>query len=322
MQTLNKDIKEKSFRPVYLLYGEEDFLKNSYKNRLKNAIVGDDLMNFSAFEGKNTDVDEVIRLADTMPFFADRRMILIEDSGLFKSGGEALCEYIPQMPDTATLVFVESDVDKRSRLFKRVKETGHTVEFTRQEPGQLARWAAGILARSGKKIREKTMDLFLGMVGDDMENIRQELEKLICYTEGRDVITEDDIYAVCTEHISGKVFDLVADIANGKKREAMERYEDLLTLKEPPTRILFLITRQFSQILQVKELAAKGMDRRAIASRLKLQPYVTGRILGQAGRYSRDEILERLNLCIETEEAVKSGRLNDRLAVELLIAAG
>ncbi len=321
MQTLNQDIKEKKFRPVYLLYGEEAFLKNSYKKRLKDAIVGDDLMNFSSFEGKNTDVDEIIRLADTMPFFAERRMILIEDSGLFKSGGESMCEYLPQMPDTATLVFVESDVDKRSRLFKKVKELGHQVEFTRQEPEQLARWAAGILGRSQKRITARTMDLFLGMVGDDMENIRQELEKLIAYTGERDVITDDDIYAICTEHITGKVFDLVADIANGKKKEAMERYEDLLTLKETPTRILFLITRQFNQILQVKELSARGLDRKSIASRLKVQPFVVGRVLGQAKRFTKDEITQKINLCIETEEAVKSGKLNDKLAVELIIAA-
>ncbi len=321
MQTLNQDIKEKKFRPVYLLYGEEAFLKNSYKKRLKDAIVGDDLMNFSSFEGKNTDVDEIIRLADTMPFFAERRMILIEDSGLFKSGGESMCEYLPQMPDTATLVFVESDVDKRSRLFKKVKELGHQVEFTRQEPEQLARWAAGILGRSQKRITARTMDLFLGMVGDDMENIRQELEKLIAYTGERDVITDDDIYAICTEHITGKVFDLVADIANGKKKEAMERYEDLLTLKETPTRILFLITRQFNQILQVKELSARGLDRKSIASRLKVQPFVVSRVLGQAKRFTKDEITQKINLCIETEEAVKSGKLNDKLAVELIIAA-
>ncbi len=322
MQTLNSDIEKKTFRPVYLLYGEEDFLKNSYKNRLKNAIVSDDLMNFSSFEGKNTNVDEVMRLADTMPFFAERRMILIEDSGLFKSGGEALCGYLPQMPDTTTMVFVESDVDKRSRLYKKVKELGHTVEFARQEAGQLSRWAAGILARSGKRIRAKTMDLFLGLVGDDMENIRNELEKLICYTGSRDVIEDDDIYAICTEHITGKVFDMVADIANGRKKEAMERYEDLLTLKETPTRILFLITRQFNQILQVKELSSKGMDRKTIASRLKVQPFVVNRVLGQAGRFTHDEILQKLSLCVDTEEAVKSGRLNDKLAVELIISAG
>ena len=81
MQTLNQDIKSGEFKQIYLLYGEEAFLKNSYKNRLKEAIIGDDTMNFARFEGKGLDVDELIRLADTMPFFAEHRLILIEDSG-------------------------------------------------------------------------------------------------------------------------------------------------------------------------------------------------------------------------------------------------
>ena len=85
MQTLNQDIKSGEFKQIYLLYGEEAFLKNSYKNRLKEAIIGDDTMNFARFEGKGLDVDELIRLADTMPFFAEHRLILIEDSGFFKT---------------------------------------------------------------------------------------------------------------------------------------------------------------------------------------------------------------------------------------------
>ena len=104
MQTLNQDIKSGEFKQIYLLYGEEAFLKSSYKNRLKEAIIGDDTMNFARFEGKGLDVDELIRLADTMPFFAERRLILIEDSGFFKTASDALVQYLPSMPDIRLLV--------------------------------------------------------------------------------------------------------------------------------------------------------------------------------------------------------------------------
>jgi DNA polymerase-3 subunit delta len=319
MQTLNQDIKEHNFHPMYLLYGEETFLKNSYKNRLKEAIIGDDTMNFSAFEGKGLDTDELIRLADTMPFFAEKRLILIEDSGFFKSANETLLKYLPQMPDTTCLLFVESEVDKRSKLFKQVKERGYAAELSRQDTTQLARWAAGLLAKEGKKITGQTMEFFLGMTGDDMENIRMELEKLISYTGDRDVVTDADVRAISTEHVTSKIFDMIAAIANRQTRKAMELYEDLLTLKEPPMRILFLISRQFNQILQVKELQAKGMDRNTIASKLKLQPFVVGRILPQARQFTREQLLSYVELCVDAEEAVKTGRLQDRLAVELLI---
>ncbi len=320
MQTLNKDIKEGTFRPVYLLYGEEEFLKNSYKNRLKEAIVGDDAMNFASFEGKGLDLDEVIRLADTMPFFAERRMILIEDSGFFKTSADELANFLPSMPDTTCIVFAESQVDKRNKLYKKVKDLGYAAELGRQDSAQLARWAGGLLAKENKKITSRTMELFLGMTGDDMEHIRMELEKLISYTMGRDVITEADVEAICTVQVTNKIFDMVAAIVNRQTKKAMDLYEDLLTLKEPPMRILFLIARQFNQLLQVKELMEQGMDKGTIASRLKMQPFVVGKTIPQARQFPRDQILSWVKLCVETEEAVKSGRLQDRMAVELLIA--
>ena len=106
---------------------------------------------------------------------------------------------------------------------------------------------------------------------------------------------------------------------NRETKKAMDLYEDLLTLKEPPMRILFLIARQFNQILQAKELMGKGMDKGGIASKLKIPPFAAGKIMPQARTFSKDQILSYVNLCVETEEAVKTGRLNDRMAVELLL---
>lgn len=319
MQTLNQDLKEGSFRPVYLLYGEETFLVNSYKNRLKEAILGDDTMNFSYYEGKGIDVNEVIRQADTMPFFAEKRLILVENSGFFKTSSEALASYLPEMPETSCMIFVETQVDKRNKLYKKVKDLGYAAELGRQNSSQLARWAGGILAREGKKITGKTMELFLSMAGDDMENIRMELEKIVSYTMGREVVTDKDVKEICTVQVTNRIFDMVAAIVNGQTKKAMDLYEDLLTLKEPPMRILFLIARQFNQLLQVKELMAKGFDKGVIASKMKLQPFVVGKIMTQTRLFSRDEILECVRFCVELEEAVKSGQLQDSLAVELFI---
>ena len=153
-----------------------------------------------------------------------------------------------------------------------------------------------------------------------MENIRMELEKLVCYTMGRDVITKEDVDAVGTVHVTSRVFDMVAAIVAGNTKKAMDLYEDLLTLKEPPMRILFLIARQFNQLLQITELTAAGKDKGAIASALKVPPFAVGKLTAQARAFTRDQILSWVTLCVETEEAVKTGRLSDRLAVELLIA--
>lgn len=321
MQTLNQDIKDRSFKPVYLIYGEEAFLKNSYKNQLKSAITQGDTMNFNQFGGKSIDVKELISLADTMPFFSEKRMILVEDSGFFKSPAEELVSYLPQIPDTTCMVFVESEVDKRGRMFKKIKELGYAAEMERQDIGQLAKWAGTLLSREGKKVTGQTMELFLSMTGDDMENIRMELEKLISFTLGREVITNEDVAAICTERTANKIFEMVNSIVNRQTKKALALYEDLLTLKEPPMRILFLIARQFNQLLQVKELMGKGMDKSGIASRLKIPPFAAGKLMPQARTFSKEQILSYVNTCVEAEEAVKTGRLSDRLAVELLLTA-
>lgn len=319
MQTINEDIKSGQYKKVYLLYGEESFLKQSYKKKLKEAVAGDDTMNYNYFEGKGLDVNELISLSDTMPFFSDKRLIIIEDSGFFKTSSEALADYLPMIPDTTCIVFVEDAVDKRNRLFKKVKELGHAAEMKRQDSAQLARWAGTILAQNGRKITGSTMNLFLERTGDDMENIRMELEKLISYTMGSDVVTTEDVEAVTTVQVTNKIFDMVNAIVTRKTRLAMDLYEDLLTLKEPPMRILFLIARQFNQLLLVKEMTAKGTDRGTIASKLKIPPFVAGKVSAQAGAFTREQILSYVKGSVEAEEAVKTGKMNDRMAVELLI---
>ncbi len=319
MQTINEDIKNGNFRPVYLLFGEESFLKQSYKKKLRQAIAGDDTMNYNYFEGKGLDVNELISLSDTMPFFSEKRLIIVEDSGFFKAASDTLTEYLPSMPDTTCLVFVEEAVDKRNRLYKKVRELGHAAEMKRQDSGQLARWAGAILAQNGRKITGAAMNHFLERTGDDMENIRMELEKLISYTMGSDQVTTEDVDAVTTIQTTNKIFEMVGAIASRKTRLAMDLYEDLLTLREPPMRILFLIARQFNQILLVKEMEAAGTDRGTIASRLKVPPFVVGKLTSQAAAFSGEQILEYVKQCVEMEEAVKTGRLGDRLAVELLI---
>ena len=113
MKSLQEDIKNQEFKKVYLLCGEEDYLKKQYKEKLKNALVPDgDTMNFSIFEGKKTEPRAVIDLGETMPFFAERRVIFLEDTGFFKNQCQDLPEYLGELPDYLCMVFVESEVDK------------------------------------------------------------------------------------------------------------------------------------------------------------------------------------------------------------------
>ena len=152
-----------------------------------------------------------------------------------------------------------------------------------------------------------------------MGNIRMELEKLIAYTQGRDVVTSSDIEAVCTTQTANKIFDMVRAVTEKNQKRALELYYDLLTLKEPPMRILFLLAKQFHQLFLSKKMAEEGLSQPEIASRLGVPSFVARNIMACARAYSAEELQKAEEDFVEAEEAVKTGRLQDLLSVELLI---
>ncbi len=320
MQRINEDIKNGQFKNVYLLYGSESYLRKQYRDKLRTALIGDgDTMNYHYYEGKGQNVGEMIDTAETLPFFAERRVMIVENSELFKHGGEDLAEYLKSNCETTFWVFVEEEVDKRSKLYKSIQSVGAISEFSFQDEETLMRWIAGLLKKESKSISRNNLQLFLNKTGTDMENIRVELEKLICYCMNKDVVESEDIEAVCVTRISNHIFDMVNAIAAGRQKEALTLYYDLLTLKEPPLRILFLIARQCNTLLQVKELKVKGYPNKSIAEKMKIPEFVVRKNVEQAGKFKTAELKNAVIKCVEAEEAVKTGLLNETLSVELLI---
>lgn len=320
MKNIQADIKSGNFKQAYLLYGDEAYLKQQYKHNLVKALNPDgDTMNFNHYEGKGVDVKQLIDLCETMPFFADRRVILLEDTGFFKNKSEELADYMKELPDYLCMVFVESEVDKRNRMYKAVKACGTIAEFARQDEKTLMRWAAGILGKAGKKITQRDMELLLTKTGTDMGNLRMELEKLICYTEGRDVVTAEDIEEICTTQTTNRIFDMVRAVTEKNQKRALDLYYDLLTLKEPPMRILFLLAKQYRQLLQVKQFAEAGLAQQEMASKLGVPSFAMRNIASCARAYTISELEQAIKDFVDAEESVKTGRLEDKLSVELLI---
>lgn len=319
MQRISNDIKTGQLKQVYLLYGEETYLSRQYRDRLKSAIVGDDTMNYYYHEGKDVSVGEIIDLAETMPFFAEKRLIVLENSGLFKSGGEEIAAYLASLAETSYIVFVETEVDKRSRLYKAVQSKGYAAEFTLQDEATLKRWILGMMKKEGKNISQASLNYLLEKTGTDMENIRKETEKLFCYCLYKDSVEMEDIEEICIKRISSHIFDMVGAIAEKKQKKALELYYELLSLKEPPMRILFLITRQFHMLMQVKELKQKGFSNKVIGEKVGLPGFIAGKYVSQAAGFTKERLREAVESCVEAEEAIKMGKMNDHMSVELLI---
>lgn len=319
MKIIKEHIKNNTYKPAYLLYGSEAYLKKLYRDKLKAGILGgEDDMNYSYFEGKGIDANEVIRMAETMPFFAEKRLIVIEESGWFKSQND-LADYLKTMPESCVIVFVESEVDKRNRLYKAVKDIGYVSEMTGMDLANLKVFAASVLKNGGKKVTADTVEYFLSKAGTDMNGIQNELEKLICYAMDREVITREDIDQVCTEQITGKIFLMTDAVAQKNKNRALSLYYDLIALREKPMTILYLLIRQFNLLLQAKELSGGRIPGSEIAKKLGVPPFAVSKYLSQAGNFTDAILKDAVAYGTDVEERVKSGRMNDQIGVELFL---
>ena len=321
MKNLNADLKSGQFKQVYLLYGEEGYLKKQYKDRFIKAMLPDgDTMNYAYYEGKNTDVKEVIDLAETLPFFAERRLIVFENTGFFKTAaGADLADYVKDMPETTYFVFVENEVDKRNKLYKAVNSKGYAVELSTQDEGTLKRWVFNLVRRENKEMSEAVITYFIGKVGTDMEKIQRELEKVICYAIDRNTLTKEDVDAVCVTQLSNHIFEMVDAVAAGNQKRALDLYYELLALKEPAMRILYMLTRQYRILFHVKALANQGYGRKEIASKAGIHPFVAGKNIEQSRRFKMKELRGVMEEAAQLEQDVKTGLLTDTLAVELFI---
>lgn len=319
MKTLASDIKNGQFKNAYLICGEEEYLKLNYKNQMIKAIVGDDTMNLGIYEGKNIDINEVIDSAETFPFFAEHRLIVMDSTGLFKSGGEELAEYMKKIPETTIFLFIESDVDKRSKMYKAVKSAGYICEINRQTEQDIAVWAARIFDNDGKKITKANMSYLIANVGTDMEVLSREIEKLITFAWDKNVVSKEDIDAVCIKQLNVRIFDMIDAISVKNQKKTLDCYYELIAEKEPPMRILFMISRQFNLMLQAKDLSGRGMNKDQIATTMGVQGFIAGKCINQSRNFTVADLKMGLAESVKTEEMIKSGTMDENIGVEMLL---
>ena len=319
MEKINADIKANEFKPVYLLYGDEPYLKKQYEDKLIKAVVSDDTMNYSYFDKESVSVKEIMSIGDTLPFFAEKRLIVVENSGFFKSSNDELAIYIKNMPDYLIIIFVEEQIDKRNKLYKSVSETGYVSEMNAQPVSVLTKWIKGLFNAENKEITGEAVTCLLDRSGASMNLIKQEIEKLVTYVDNRPVIEKQDVEAVCSTQTVSRIFEMISAIGEKNQQKALNLYYDLLTLKEKPMSILFLIVRQFNGILQVSQGLSQGKNNSAMAKEIGIQPFLVGKYASCARKFTPEILYSALKYCAQVEEDVKSGKLIDRIAVEMII---
>ncbi|MDR1664073.1 MAG: DNA polymerase III subunit delta [Clostridiales bacterium] len=335
MRNLKDDFKTLRFKRVYLIYGEERFLVEHYANGFTEKLLSADslLMNRDVFDGKDVTADKIIGAAETLPFLAEYRLVYVRDSRLFTAGrkqeSEAIADYLPDIPETSILIFIETDVDKRNRLYKKTAELGRAADCVSPSEGELITWAGKVFQKMGKTISRDVAQKLLRTVMRDMTALYAEAGKLSDYTGERAEITARDIEAVCSPSLETRVFDLVAAIGDGKTGDALRMYRNLLQMKESPVMILSLMARQFRLILQCKDAGehAPGFTGSAfrrpspyeIGKELNLRGFVVEECLRQGKRFTEERLLAALSDCEDTDIRMKTGLVQQETGVEVLI---
>ncbi|MBR2186204.1 MAG: DNA polymerase III subunit delta [Lachnospiraceae bacterium] len=321
MDSIRDDIKKGVFKRVYLIWGEEDYLRDHYKKALSDAVVPPgDTMNRSVFTGKEADEEKIMALSETLPFMSEKRLILVEDSGFFKNGaGDGFTEYLERIPEETVLVFSEGEVDRKRKLFKKVSKLEGSVECKKPEEKDLKIWIGSYLSKNGKKIRGSSVDFLISKAGTDMYLLKNEMDKLISYSGEREEVTLEDIREISSVNLQSSVFSMIDDIAAGRQKKALERYYEMLLLKEAPMRILYLLSREFNMLLLAKELSKERRGSREMAGAMKVPEFAVRKYVAAASRYTGKQLIAAVDDCLKTEDDVKKGKITDRLGTELLI---
>ena len=204
--------------------------------------------------------------------------------------------------------------------FDAVKKNGLVVEFTLQKPFELVKWVTKVIGASGKKISQDAASWMVDNSNEHMTDILNEIQKVIVYTGDSHQVTIDDVQAVCTKSIKSIIFDLTDAVAGRNAGQAFKVLNDMLAMKEPIPKIIFMITRQIRQLLQVKIFMGQGLNMSQAGTKAGLTPYAASKVCKQAERIQQTELTAAFKECLEIDSAIKSGRMNERVAVELLIA--
>ena len=324
MKQLKEELKHSNFPLCYLFYGTEVYLKEAAEKNLQKKfqsdVTGD--LNLSLFDGQ-ADVNEVMDAVETLPFFAEKRLVLWKDSGLFQAGrkqdSERMAEFLTNLPQSTCLVFSETAVDKRNKCYKAVLKAGRAVEFTALTEKALYDWAVGQMKKRNVTLERPMAARFFGLVGNEMENAARQLDLLADYVGEGGSVTMEDMEAVCSRSLEAKVFDLIGAVSRRQAQQAVQLYREMLLQKEAPLMILVMLGRQFRLMLQCKSLLSQGMAQAELATALGQNPYAVKQCVQAAKNFTAERLKEALTACVQADWDIKSGKIKDDLAVELVI---
>ena len=344
MYQLDKQLETKKFSRFHLLCGDEVYLINLYAKALKKSLSAEgDEMNCLVLSGEEADIEAIADFGMLSPFMAERRLVLVRDSGWFTAGGAAksiqdgedrLIQLMSNLPDTTYMVFAERNVNTKGPRYGffsgKVKTNLHKprpqemllTEFHKKQGSELTNWIAMYVARAGKKITKQAVMMLPERVGCDLYMLTGELDKLIGYIGDREGITEADIEAITGGVVSTKVYEMVDAVSEKNEKKAMQLYRNLIYNKESVYDIMGNLGRQFNTIYKLKGFEGSGVPIDTLAERVGMPPAIRWKaksFMGLARRFDYQKLHDLVEYWTELSEQTMTIGLDKQVACELFL---
>lgn len=327
-QTLKKDLAGGKLGRLYVLHGEETYLRDYYLGKLRELLLSGGMGEFNLHEigAKDMSPHALEEAVDCLPMMADRTLVMVTDYDLFKAGEKDREEYIrifSQLPEYVCVVFlydlIDYKGDARTKLAGALKQYGAVVNFVRQDQGDLVDWVRRRFRALGKDIDSRLALELIFLCGDLMNNLIGEIEKIGAYAK-QPHITRADIEAVATPQLDAVVFRMTDAIGEGNFDKGMSVLGELYQMQEPPIKIMWSLGRQMRQLYSARLALEKGRGREWMASMWGLKPYPADKLMQSARRFTLPWCRRAVVLCGQTDLAMKStGQDGQELLTTLLL---
>ncbi len=312
-------------KPVYYFYGDESYLMEREVKRLITALVPADVADFNLdiLYGGDRKGEEIAAAAQTLPMFAQRRMVVVKRSeGLTEADQGALTEYLRNPSPSTCLLFVGKKPDLRKKFFLELKKVGELVEFKPPYENQLPAFVMAEAALAGVRIAPEAVELLLSLSGTNLQELASQIEKLAGYAGGGKSITLEAVREIASDSRADTVFDLANALGEKNLGTALRKLQTVLRDGQAPLFLLSMLIRHFRQLWQLRELMARKVPRPELGRAIGLRSdfFLPG-LIRQAGNFTLAEFKETFQRFYETDSSLKSSRLKPSFIMERLFMA-
>lgn len=327
-EQLKNDLKRKAPARFYVFYGEEDYLRRYYTERLKKQLL-DELtedFNFHRITAENFSLQILSDSLEALPMMAERSMVLVKDVELFdltESEREKLTAMLADVPEYCCLVLTYTDFkpDKRKKkLCEAIEKNAVLAEFRYQSENDLRTWIARHFRSAGKQISPELCSYLLQQCGLSMTRLDGEIQK-ICAFSGAETIVRADIDAVVEPTLDAVVFELTDALAQRNFSAALARLHVLLKMQTEVIPIIAAVGAQMRRLNAAKILQAEGKGAQELAAVCGVAPYAAGKIMILSRYFSEHFCRKAMLLCCRTDYQIKTSYdTPERLAETLILA--